>query len=163
MRVGDGAVVLLPGHGRRIDVGLFGVTVYADGDTSDGSFSLIETDEPDAGIGPPLHIHRDCAEAFFVLAGAYRMFVDDRTFECAVGSFIYIPRGVRHTFVNTAADSRKLNLYTPSAMVGYFDDLAAGLRSGMDEAALDAIASRYAMEVVGPIPEGYLAEPASPS
>lgn len=143
MRVGDGAVVLLPGEGRQIDVGPFAVTVYADGSTTDDAFSLIETAEPDPGIGPPMHIPRDCAETFYVLAGAYRMFVDDRTFECPTGSFIYIPRGMRHTFVNTAADSRKLNLY--------------------NESALDAIAGRYAMEVVGPVPEGYLSDPASPS
>lgn len=158
MRAGDGAVVLLSGEGRPIELGAFEVTVYADGLTTSDAFSLIETVETDPGIGPPMHIHRDCAESFYVLAGAYRMFVDDRTFECATGSFIYIPRGMRHTFVNTAAGSRKLNLYTPSAMVGYFDELAAGLGAGMDESALDAIAGHYAMEVVGPIPEGYLSD-----
>jgi mannose-6-phosphate isomerase-like protein (cupin superfamily) len=150
--------VLLPGEGRPIDLGAFGVTVYADHSTTDDAFSLIETAETDPGIGPPMHIHRDCAESFYVLAGAYRMYVDDRTFECATGSFIYIPRGMRHTFVNTASDSRKLNLYMPSAMVGYFDELAAGLGAGMDETGLDAIAGRYAMEVVGPIPEGYFSD-----
>ena len=41
-------------------------------------------------------------------------------------------------------------------MVGYFDELALGINAGMDEAALDAIAGRYGMEVVGPVPEGYL-------
>lgn len=158
MRIGDGAVVLLPREGRPIELGAFGVTVYADGSTTNDAFSLIETAESDPGIGPPMHIHRDCAESFYVLAGAYRMFVDDRTFECATGSFIYIPRGTRHTFVSTASDSRKLNLYTPSAMVGYFDELAAGLSAGMDESALDAIAGPYAMEVVGPIPERYLSD-----
>ena len=158
MRVGDGAVVLLPREGRPIELGAFGVTVYADGSTTNDAFSLIETAETDPGIGPPMHIHRDCAESFYVLAGAYRMFVDDRTFECATGSFIYIPRGMRHTFVNTARSSRKLNLYTPSAMVGYFDELAAGLGAGMDASMLDAIAGRYAMEVVGPIPEAYLSD-----
>jgi mannose-6-phosphate isomerase-like protein (cupin superfamily) len=163
MRVGDGAIVLLPGEGRPIEVGAFGVTVYADSSTTDDAFSLIETAETDPGIGPPMHIHRDCAESFYVLAGAYRMFVDGRTFECPSGSFIYVPRGMRHTFVNTAAHSRKLNLYTPSAMVGYFDELAAGLGAGMDESALDAIAGRHAMEVVGPIPEGYLSDPTSSS
>jgi hypothetical protein len=52
--------------------------------------------------------------------------------------------------------SRKLNFYTPAAMIGYFDELAAGINAGMDEQALEAIAERYAMEVVGPVPEGYL-------
>lgn len=73
-------------------------------------------------------------------------------------AFIYIPRGVLHTFQTLRAGSRKLNLYTPAAMVGYFDELAAGLRTGMDEAALDEIAGRYGMDVVGVVPERYLGE-----
>ena len=61
-----------------------------------------------------------------------------------------------HTFSSMTAGSRKLNLYTPSAMVGYFDELAAAIASGAGEADLDAIASQHQMDVVGPIPEGYL-------
>lgn len=133
------------------------MVVYADTDTTDGSFSLIETLEADAGGGPPLHVHRDCAESFYVLAGSYQMFVDDRAFECPAGSFIYVPRGMRHTFKTLFAGSRKVNLYTPAGMVGYFDDLAAGLAAGMEGTDLDTIAERYAMEVVGPVSERYLA------
>ena len=69
---------------------------------------------------------------------------------------MYIPLGMRHTFQSAEAGSRKLNLYTPSGMVGYFDELAAGIAEGVDEAGLDAIAERFQMEVVGPVPEGYL-------
>ncbi len=42
-------------------------------------------------------------------------------------------------------------------MVGYFDELAAAIAAGVDEAALDAIAGRYAMDVVGEVPAEYLA------
>ena len=41
-------------------------------------------------------------------------------------------------------------------MVGYFDELAAAITDGVDEATIDVIASRYAMDVVGPIPDGYV-------
>jgi mannose-6-phosphate isomerase-like protein (cupin superfamily) len=159
---GGEAIVLLPGEGRTIEIGAFDVTVFAEPSTAGGGFSLIETAEHEAGIGPPMHIHRDCAESFYVLAGGYEMFVDDRTFDCPAGSFIYVPKGTPHTFRNTQPMSRKLNLYTPSGMVGYFDELASGIRSGIDDAALDAIAEHYAMEVVGPVPERYLADPGSP-
>jgi hypothetical protein len=61
-----------------------------------------------------------------------------------------------HTFQTAEDNSRKLNLYTPAGMVGYFDELAAGIAAGMSDADLDEIAARYQMEVVGPVPEGYL-------
>jgi hypothetical protein len=107
-------------------------------------------------MGPPLHIHRDCAESFYVIHGEYRFHLDGRDFICSAGSFVYVPLGLTHTFSSLMPGSRKLNLYTPAAMVGYFDELALGINAGMDEAALDAIAGRYGMEVVGPVPEGYL-------
>lgn len=154
--VEGGGVVLLPGEGRRIDAGGFVVTVLADRAQTDGAFSLIETAETDAGAGPPLHIHQDCAESFIVLAGRYRMHLDGQDFDCPAGSFIYVPRGMVHTFVTAEAGSRKLNLYTPAGMIGYFDELAEGIRSGISPEDLDAIAERFAMEVVGAVPPDYL-------
>ena len=154
--IAGGGVVLRPDEARTIDVGGFGVTVLADEDVTGGGFSLIETAETAAGQGPPLHVHRDCSESFYVIAGRYRMHLDGQDFECPTGSFVYVPLGMRHTFQSAEAGSRKLNLYTPAGMVGYFDALAAGITEGVDEAGLDAIAERYQMEVVGPVPEGYL-------
>jgi mannose-6-phosphate isomerase-like protein (cupin superfamily) len=151
-----GAVVLRPGDARVVDLGGFGVTVLADESATAGQFSLIETAETAAGGGPPLHIHHDCAESFVVLAGRYAMHVEEREFDCPAGSFVYVPRGIAHTFRTLEAGSRKLNLYTPAGMIGYFDELAAGIAAGMDEGGLDGIAARYAMEIVGPVPEGYL-------
>jgi len=53
--------------------------------------------------------------------------------------------------------SRKLNLYTPAAMVGYFDELAAATKAGhMDPDSLSRMALRYSMDVIGPVPEGYI-------
>jgi mannose-6-phosphate isomerase-like protein (cupin superfamily) len=156
VRLGDGAYVLGPGEARMIEVGGFDVAVHADGESTDGAFSLIETTEAEVGAGPPLHIHRDCAESFYVLEGAYRMLIGGRAFHCDMGSFVYVPRGVLHTFQSLRAGSRKLNLYAPAGMVGYFDELAAALRTGVDESVLDEIAGRYSMEVVGVVPEEYL-------
>src|SRR2546427_12845899 len=60
------AFVLAPGEGRSIDLGAFGMTVKAGWDETDGVFSLLEAEEP-PGFGPPVHIHHDAAEAFYVL------------------------------------------------------------------------------------------------
>ncbi|HYN70337.1 MAG TPA: hypothetical protein VEX41_09020, partial [Candidatus Eisenbacteria bacterium] len=69
----------------------------------------------------------------------------------------YIPAGLRHGFRVGGVPSRKLNVYTPAAMVGYFDDLSAAMASGhADPESLDEIARAHSMEVTGPVPEGYL-------
>jgi mannose-6-phosphate isomerase-like protein (cupin superfamily) len=150
------AFVLKPGEGRSIDLGDFRMSIKASGDETAGALSLLEAEEP-PGFGPPLHIHHDAAEAFYVLEGEYVMFVDDREVSCPAGSFIFIPAGMRHGFKVGAVPSRKLNLYFPAAMIGYFDDLGMAIEQGdVDERNLAEIARRHAMEIVGPLPERYV-------
>ena len=103
-----------------------------------------------------MHIHHDAAEAFYVLAGEYVIFLENQEFVCPAGSFIYIPVGLRHGFRVGGVPSRRLNLYSPAAMVGYFDELSAAITTSDAEADLAAIANRHGMEVVGPVPDGYL-------
>jgi mannose-6-phosphate isomerase-like protein (cupin superfamily) len=170
----DGAFVLQPGEGRSIDLGAFSMCVKASAEDTRGAFTLLEADEP-PGFGPPLHIHHDAAEAFYVLKGEYRIFLrpqedhgaqpdqrdqgnqHEQEWRCPAGSFIYIPAGVTHGFRVGDVASSKLNLYLPAAMVGYFDELSAVISRGDDDpAAVERIATRHRMEVVGPVPENYI-------
>ena len=148
-------LILRPGEGRAIDLGNFAMSLKASGDDTAGAFSLLEADEP-PGFGPPMHIHHDAAEAFYVLAGEYVIFVEDEEFRCPSGSFIYIPAGTPHGFRVGPLQSRKVNLYAPAAMVGYFDELSAALSRGAADQELAGIAERHGMEIIGPVPEGYL-------
>jgi mannose-6-phosphate isomerase-like protein (cupin superfamily) len=137
-------------------MGAFGMTVKADASDTAGSFSLLEAAEP-PGFGPPMHSHEDAGEAFYVLEGEYVIFLDEQEFRCPAGSFVFIPAGRVHGFRVGDVPSRKLNIYSPAAMVGYFDELerAASLSEPLDDASLVAMAARYNMQVLGPVPEGY--------
>jgi mannose-6-phosphate isomerase-like protein (cupin superfamily) len=148
--------VIGPGEGRFIDLGEFGMTLKADADETAGVVSVLEADEP-PGFGPPIHVHHDAAEAFYVLDGEYIMYLEDREFACPAGSFIFIPQGARHGFRVGSVPSRKLNFYFPAAMIGYFDDLAAALgRDHVDDEELAEIARAHSMEIVGPPSERYV-------
>ena len=132
------------------------MTVKADADQTAGVVSVLEAGEP-PGFGPPIHVHHDAAEAFYVLEGEYIMYLEDREFVCPAGSFVFIPLGARHGFRVGDVPSRKLNLYFPAAMVGYFDDLTSALRrDDVDESELAEIARAHAMEIVGPPSERYV-------
>ena len=145
----------MPGEGRPIDLGAFAMTLKAGENDTGGVVSVLEAEEP-PGFGPPLHIHHDAAEAFYVLEGEYVMFLEEREVTCPAGTFLFVPAGMRHGFRVGAVPSRKLNFYFPAAMVGYFDELSAALARGDADDALDAIASRHEMEIVGPVPETYV-------
>lgn len=94
---GGDAYVLQPGEGKTIDLGGFGMSVMARSETTGGAFALLEAAEP-PGFGPPMHVHTDAAEAFYVLEGEYMIFLEGRELLCPAGSFIYIPAGAVHGF-----------------------------------------------------------------
>lgn len=150
------AYALMPGEGRRIDLREFEMQVKADAASTDGVVSVLEATEP-PGFGPPIHVHHDSAEAFYVLEGEYIMTLGDEEFRCPAGSFIFVPRGVRHGFRVGNAPSRKLNFYFPAAMTGYFDDLATALgRADVTDMELAEIAQDHAMEISGPPSQHYI-------
>jgi quercetin dioxygenase-like cupin family protein len=151
-----GCFVVLPTEGRRIDLGDFEMVVKADAETTGGVVSVLEATEP-PGFGPPIHVHDDAAEAFYVLQGEYVMSLDSDEHRCPAGSFIFIPLGIPHGFRVGDVPSRKLNFYFPAAMIGYFDALASALaRSDVTDAALAEIAEAHHLRVIGPSSKRYV-------
>jgi mannose-6-phosphate isomerase-like protein (cupin superfamily) len=149
------AFVHMPGQGRQVQMGNeFRVVWKVTTEESSGVISLLESDErPD--FGPPLHVHYDSAEAFYVVQGEYIIYINDQEFVCPAGSFIFIPPRVRHSFRVGSVRSRKLNIYTPAAMEDYFDSLAEAIRTGTATEEVEAeIARRSHVEFLGPPPSG---------
>ena len=150
--------IVQPGRGGLLDLGNFETVVLASAADTSNAFTLLQTQNEPTDFGPPMHIHHDASEAFFVLEGTYLMFVEDRHEECPPGTFVYVPRGTIHTFkVVSESPGKKLNLFTPAAMQGFFEELAAAEAAGaVVPEDVEAISTRYHMQVVGPVPETYL-------
>jgi quercetin dioxygenase-like cupin family protein len=150
--------IVQPGEGRLLDLGNFEAAVLADAPATDGAFTVLQTQGEPSGFGPPLHVHRDAAEAFYVLEGAYMMHVEERRELCAPGSFVYVPPNVVHTFVVVSEEpGKKLNLFSPAAMVGFFEDLAEAVAHGAATPdRLAEISEMNHMGILGPVPDTYL-------
>lgn len=153
-----GAFVVLPGQGEHLDLGNFSAEVLASAEQTGGELTVLRTQQEPPGFGPPLHRHRDAAEAFYVLAGTYLMYAEDDQWECPPGSFVHVPRGMPHTFkVVSEEPGTKLNLFTPAAMERFFRGLAEAEAAGTaTPELLDRIAEHADMEVLGPVPDTYL-------
>jgi len=133
------SLVLTPGEGRVIPLGEAGnVTLKVVSDQTGGTLSAYEFVAPPRTAGPPLHLHRGWDEAFYVLDGEMTFMIDGQTHTAPAGSFIFIPRGILHTFWNARADpARQLVVFTPAAIEAYFDEVTRVMAAG-DEEALDA-------------------------
>src|ERR1700761_1081287 len=54
--------------------------------------------------GPPLHVHAEQDDTFYVLEGVLTIQADDEVFELTAGDFVSVPPGVPHTFDNLDPD-----------------------------------------------------------
>ena len=58
------------------------------------------------------------------------MHVEEHQELCVPGTFVYVPANVVHTFVVASEEpGKKLNLFSPAAMVGFFEELAEQRRT----------------------------------
>lgn len=145
-------LILEPGGGRAIPLGEAGVvTMKAERRHTRGTLSIYEFAMPPATAGPPLHLHRGWDEAFYVLNGEMTFLIDGRTSAAPAGSFVFIPRGVLHTFWNAgSAPARQLTIFSPSGIEDYFDAVTRVLAAPDETTRAAAVAEMERHDMVVP-------------
>jgi mannose-6-phosphate isomerase-like protein (cupin superfamily) len=105
--------------------------------------------------GPPLHLHHDQDDTFYILAGVLTVQVGDAVFDIGTGDFLSIPPGVAHTFENLhngGEPVQAINLMTPGGHFDMFDEMGqvetSPQHGGGDE--LRRIAERHGTVILGP-------------
>jgi quercetin dioxygenase-like cupin family protein len=137
------------GEGERVRSPLGGdVTFMVRGEHSNGAMTALEVVNP-PGEGPPLHIHTREDECVYVLGGQIRWKLDDELSVTGPGGFVFIPRGLPHTWQNIGdGDCRMLITFSPAGMEGFFDRMSS--MTEFDPEAFRQAGAEHGMEVVGP-------------
>ena len=78
------------------------------------TFSQIEIDDP-RGSGPPLHVHHNEDETFYVLEGEVTIFVGDERIDLEAGDYCFGPRGIPHAYLVRSERARMLVTISPRA------------------------------------------------
>lgn len=100
------------------------------GEDTEGRFTLIENENP-PGVGPPLHIHRNEDEVFYVLAGRIEFRIGDERTVADAGTTVLLPRDSTHTWrVVGEEPARALLMLFPAGIEEYFRELSALAREG---------------------------------
>jgi quercetin dioxygenase-like cupin family protein len=137
-----------PGEGTTVQGPAGGPLTYkARGEQTGGALTAIENVIA-PGEGPPMHVHANEDEAWWVIEGTLRFRLGEQAADAPAGTFVFVPRRVPHAFQNVGATpARILVLFTPAGMERFFDTFAT-LTAGPDAFAT---AGREAeMDVVGP-------------
>ena len=138
-----------PGEGQTVQGPAGGpLTFKVRGDRAGGGLTVIENVIA-PGDGPPHHVHANEDEAWWIVEGELRFKLADDEHVAPAGAFVFVPRGVAHSFQNAGSTpARILVMFTPGGMEAFFDSFAA--LEEFDPAAFAQLGAAVGMEVVGP-------------
>lgn len=125
--------------------------------STNGAYGLLESWVP-AGASPPLHIHHREDETFWILEGSVTVRCGEETFRAGAGSYVFLPRGVPHTFrVDGDAPAHMLTMLSPGGGEAFFVEGGRPAESGTlpppgapDLVRLEHVAHEFGSEFVGP-------------
>ena len=103
-------------------------TFLAEGKDTDERFSLGEGLAP-KGAEPPPHTHTREDEAYYILEGELTFRVGGQPVEVGPGDYVWLPRGVEHSFEIKTEQARALVLFTPAGMEEAFKQLGEPAKS----------------------------------
>lgn len=123
--------------------------ILADRESTGGAYELFEARTP-RGAGPPMHVHREREEAFYVVAGRYRIVCDGREVDAGPGDFLMVPRGRPHRFEALTDGARLVFVVSPPGLEGFFRAAPALRAAGRSEAEVRReLATRFDSHPVG--------------
>jgi mannose-6-phosphate isomerase-like protein (cupin superfamily) len=133
------------------------VRIHIDGATSDGKLALIE-ERAVRGDMPPLHVHHEDDEAFYVLDGELSLFVAGEQRTLGPGQAALAPRGVPHSYRVESEEAHWLVITTPAGFDSFVREVAEPAPADElpppgrphDPDALARAAGKVGIEFLGP-------------
>ena len=152
------AYVLAPGQGHNVKFLATHMSIKATAEQTGGHFGFLDS-KAAPGFSPPLHTHHREHEAMWVIDGEVTFKCGDQILEAGPGAFVFLPRGIPHTFVVEGdMPARMLVLCTPGGFEGYHIEggtlaLDDSIPVSFDPAQLEVVRAlhpKYGNEHVGP-------------
>jgi quercetin dioxygenase-like cupin family protein len=93
------------------------------GEGTEGAFFMADVVVAPGGGTPP-HVHHREDESFYLLEGTLTVQVGGDTITASSGDFVYLPRGIAHSFMNAGdVPAKALVLASPAGLEGFFLDV----------------------------------------
>jgi quercetin dioxygenase-like cupin family protein len=135
------------------------IKVKATAEQTGGRFSQVETVDP-RGTAPPLHVHHNEEETFYVLEGEVSVFVEGERIDLAEGDYALVPRGLAHGYVVRSERARMLVTFSPAGFEAAFVDLGVDVAEVGEQPPVETVLppveeivrafAPYGCEIVGP-------------
>jgi len=146
--------------GRGEALWFFGALAIAktSSETTAGRVTVLEHLAPE-GSGPPVHVHHREDEWFYVIEGELTFWVGGRIIKVPMGSCVYGPRDIPHTFKVTSPQARSLVVTEPAGFENFMRALGEPAAANMIPPAsvqlpsrdrIMAAAAEFGLEILGP-------------
>jgi quercetin dioxygenase-like cupin family protein len=122
---------------------------------TDGDLSVLLSSNNMKSTGPPIHIHPDFDETFYITTGEVRFKVGEENFLLKAGDSMFIPRNVPHAFIIISdTPASFLIVSQPAGKIEDFFRAYSKFEKTSPEVALKLM-GEHNMKVVGPplVPE----------
>jgi quercetin 2,3-dioxygenase len=100
--------------------------------------------------GPPLHVHLNQDEIFFIIEGKYLFQVGDVKHNLKSGDTIFLPRSIPHAFAQLTDNGKMFFLFQPSGKMEDFFRTIGNLTSPPTPEQGAKIFTDHDMKIVGP-------------
>ena len=100
--------------------------------------------------GPPLHIHPYQDEWFYVVEGEYLFQVDEIKYTMKAGDTIFLPRKVKHAFIQLSEKGKMIVSYLPAGKMEDFFAVTDQWTSPPSKEEIVKVFADHDMQVVGP-------------
>ncbi|MBS1490714.1 MAG: cupin domain-containing protein [Bacteroidetes bacterium] len=136
-------------HYKMKGVTLNTLDIKISGKDTNGDIAVFEQIGLTPRGGPPLHIHPNQDEWFYVVEGAYHFQVGDDKYEVGPGDTIFLPRTVPHAFVQLSERGRMTVTYMPAGKMESFFEITDKWTAPPSQKEMAKVFLDHDMEVVG--------------
>jgi len=136
-------------HYKMKGVTLNLLDIKISGKDTEGDLAVFEQTGLTPKGGPPLHIHPNQDEWFYIIQGEYLFQVGEDKYQMRAGDTIFLPRKVQHAFVQLTEKGKMIVSYLPAGKMEAFFAITDKWTSPPSKEEIAQVFTDHDMQVVG--------------
>ncbi|MGV8993638.1 MAG: cupin domain-containing protein [Flavobacterium sp.] len=137
-------------HYKMKGITLNTLDIKISGKDTDNEVAVFEQTGLTPNGGPPLHIHPEQDEWFYVIEGDYLFQIGKDKYQIKAGDTIFLPRKVAHAFVQLSEKGKMIVSYVPAGKMEAFFAVTDKWIFPPSKEEIVQVFAEHGMQVVGP-------------
>ena len=101
-------------------------------------------------VGPPLHIHLNQDEFFYITEGSFLFQVGDERQIMKAGDTVFLPRNIPHTWLQLTDKGKLIYLVQPAGKMEAFFSKMFALKTTLTQEEVSKVFAAHELRLVGP-------------